>query len=264
MDHKHIVMFSGGLGSWRAAKRVAAEHGTTNLVLLFADTWMEDPDLYRFLHEAAYDVGGELVVIAEGRTPWQVFTDVRFLGNSRVDPCSRVLKREVLRKWLTENTDPAHTTIYLGIGHDEAHRFENAAKNHAPWAVRAPLCEDQSIPLSINAARAELAAAGIALPRLYQLGFSHNNCGGFCVKAGQASFKKLLEQMPERYADHEASEEALRAHLGKDVSVMVDRRGGTKKPLTMRAFRERIQGGNALDLEEENDWGACACLSESS
>ena len=88
-NHKHIVMFSGGLGSWRAAKRVAAEYGTANLVLLFADTRMEDPDLYRFLHEAAADVGGELVVIAEGRTPWEVFTDVRFLGNSRVDPTYR-------------------------------------------------------------------------------------------------------------------------------------------------------------------------------
>lgn len=259
MTQQHVVMFSGGLGSWRAAKRVAAEYGNTALTLLFADTLMEDPDLYRFLREAAADVGGKLVVVTEGRTPWDVFHDVRFLGNSRVDPCSRVLKREPLRKWLVENTDPKHCTIYLGIGHDEAHRFVNAERNHAPWAVRAPLCEDVSIPLSINAARQELSAAGIELPRLYQLGFSHNNCGGFCVKAGHASFAKLHAELPEVYARHETAEEGFRAFIGKDVAVMTDRRGGTKKPLTMKAFRERLRTA-ALGPEEENDWGACSCL----
>lgn len=50
---KHVVMFSGGAGSWAAAKRVAERHGTADLTLLFTDTLMEDEDLYRFLHEAA-------------------------------------------------------------------------------------------------------------------------------------------------------------------------------------------------------------------
>ena len=77
------------------------------------------PDLYRFIREAAADIGAPLVTVTEGRTPWDVFRDVRFLGNSRVDPCSRVLKREPLRKWLVENTDPSECTIYLGIGWDE-------------------------------------------------------------------------------------------------------------------------------------------------
>ena len=39
---RHVVQFSGGIQSWAAAKRVAAEHGTDNLTLLFADTKMED------------------------------------------------------------------------------------------------------------------------------------------------------------------------------------------------------------------------------
>lgn len=260
MKPAHVVMFSGGLGSYRAAKIAAREHGTDRMVLLFADTLMEDPDLYRFLTEAAADVGAPLVTVTEGRTPWEVFRDVRFLGNTRVDPCSRVLKREPLRRWLVENTDPGECTIYLGIGHDEAHRFENAARNHAPWAVRAPLCEDPTIPLSINAARAELDAVGIALPRLYRLGFSHNNCGGFCVKAGQASFKILLEHLPDRYAQHEAEEERLRQHLNKDVAVLRDRRGGTTKPLTLRAFRERAESGGTLNYEESADYGACSCF----
>ena len=31
----HVVLFSGGLGSWAAAKRVAMTHGLDNLILLF-------------------------------------------------------------------------------------------------------------------------------------------------------------------------------------------------------------------------------------
>jgi hypothetical protein len=57
---KHVVMFSGGIGSWGAAKRVAASHGTECMTLLFADTKIEDPDLYRFLTDAAANIGAPL------------------------------------------------------------------------------------------------------------------------------------------------------------------------------------------------------------
>ena len=34
---KRVVMFSGGIGSWAAAKKVAEEFGTTDLYLVFSD-----------------------------------------------------------------------------------------------------------------------------------------------------------------------------------------------------------------------------------
>lgn len=46
---KHIVNYSGGVGSWAVAKRVIARHGAENTTLLFTDTLIEDSDLYRFL-----------------------------------------------------------------------------------------------------------------------------------------------------------------------------------------------------------------------
>lgn len=133
-------MFSSGAGSWAAAKRVAERHGTADLTLLFADTRMEDEDNYRFLAEAAVNVGGHLEVVADGRDPWEVFFDVRFLGNTRIDPCSRVLKRELLRKWLEANCDPEATTVYLGFEWSEPHRVERAKGYWEPWRVEAPLC----------------------------------------------------------------------------------------------------------------------------
>lgn len=228
-------------------------------MLLFADTLMEDEDLYRFLDEAAADVGGELVKITEGRTPWDVFRDVRFLGNTRVDPCSRVLKRELCDQWIKDNCDPDTTTIHVGISWDEEHRFARVRERFAAmgWTARAPLCEEPLPPLGKDWAIRELEAAGIEPPRLYRLGFKHNNCGGFCVKAGQAHFRLLLDTMPDRYRWHEEQEEQIRAHLGADVAVMRDRSGGESRPITMREFRERIEAQGSFDFY---DWGGCSCF----
>jgi len=255
---QHVVMFSGGAGSWAAARRVASEHGTGRLTLLFADTLIEDADLYRFLDEAAANVGGELVTIADGRTPWEVFRDVRFLGNTRVDPCSRVLKREILDRWLVDNCDPHDTVVYLGISWDEAHRLTRASARFAAkgWTCRAPLCEEPLPPMGTAWALDALRAAGIEPPRLYAMGFPHNNCGGFCIKAGKAHFALLLRRMPDRYAYHEAQEESLRAELG-DVSILRDRTGGTTTPMTLRAFRDRVQSQLSFDSDE---WGGCGCF----
>lgn len=251
----HVIMYSGGAGSWATAKRVAA-NVSGEVVLLFADTKMEDEDLHRFLDQSSESLGLELVTIADGRDPWQVFTDVRFMGNTRVDPCSRVLKRELLDRWMIDNCDPETTTIHLGIDWQEAHRYRAAKGRMSGWEVRAPMVDASFLTKDgmLDAMRAD----GIEPPRLYAMGFPHNNCGGFCVKAGQAHFRLLLEKMPERYAYHEAQEEALRRHLEKDVAVMRDRSGGETKPLTMRAFRERIQGGDEYD---QYDWGGCGCFS---
>lgn len=55
---KHVVFFSGGLGSWATAKRVIAEYGTDDVLLLFTDTFIEDKDLYRFIIETSGEMFG--------------------------------------------------------------------------------------------------------------------------------------------------------------------------------------------------------------
>jgi 3'-phosphoadenosine 5'-phosphosulfate sulfotransferase (PAPS reductase)/FAD synthetase len=249
-----VVMFSGGVGSWATAQRVAERVGTEGMTLLFADTLMEDEDLYRFIDEAAGDVGAPLVKIADGRNIWQVFRDERFLGNTRVDPCSKILKRNLLRRWLEEHCDPATTVVYLGIDWTEAHRFTSAKKRWAPWTVEAPLCEKPYIDK--RDALATLRLRGIRPPRLYEMGFPHNNCGGGCVKAGQAQFARLLQQLPDRYAEWERNEEELRQELG-DVAILRDRTDGTTKPLTLADLRRRIEASQEIDTF---DWGGCGCV----
>lgn len=250
---KHVISYSGGVGSWAAAKRVAARYGTKDIVLLFADTLIEDEDLYRFLHESAANVGVPITRIADGRTPWEVFKDKRFIGNARVDKCSQYLKRILLDKWRNENCDPADTISYVGLDWTEVHRLDRLKRRKLLFRFEAPLCDPPY--LSKRDILSMVTDNGMKRPRLYDMGFPHNNCGGFCVKAGQAQFALLLRTMPERYAYHEEQEEKMRAYLGKDVSILRDRRGGTVKALTLKEFRRRVEA----DDYDKFDFGGCGC-----
>ena len=185
---KHVVLFSGGIGSWAAAKRVHASMGrhSDELVLLFTDTKTEDEDLYRFIEEAAADVGGELVTIADGRDVWEVFFDNRMIGNTRADICSRVLKRDLARDWIETNCDPDDSVIYMGIDWTEIHRFDRAAPRWLPYTLKAPMTE--SPLLSKQDVLKWATGLGLRPPRLYEMGFPHNNCGGFLRQARTISF----------------------------------------------------------------------------
>lgn len=255
---RHVVMFSGGIGSWATAQRVVDQHGASAVTLLFADTRTEDPDLYRFLHDAASRLGAELVTVADGRTPWEVFRDRRYIGNSRIAPCSVHLKQRPCRRWLEANTNPADCIVYVGIDWSEAHRLAAIQRHYRPWAASAPLCDPPYHDKASLLRQAE--GHGLTPPRLYALGFPHNNCGGACVRGGQASWAHVLRTFPDLYAEHERHESALRAELGTSATVLRDRRGGQLRPMTLTEFRRRVERGQ-LDADGLTyDWGGCGCL----
>jgi hypothetical protein len=268
MNTKHVVCFSGGIGSFAAAKRVIDKHGTANTVLLFCDTKMEDGDLYRFLGDSEKSLGIPITRIADGRTPWEVFFDNKIMGSGRADLCSRILKRELMAKWLTENCLPDRTIVYVGIDWTESHRYDDGkGRGVKPklaqqgWTCEAPMCERPF--LTKQQMLEEMEGIGVKPPRAYALGFSHNNCGFFCVKAGNAHFANLLDKLPERYAYHEQKEQEFIEMIGKPASILTDRRGvkpgQPRKLLTLKNLRLRIEaeGKNTVD---PHDIGGCGCF----
>lgn len=289
----HVAMFSGGINSWAAATRLAARYGTQRLTLLFADTRIEDDDLYRFLVEAACNIFGSPVPadvlltisqlpplytperslalaclqeeamgkipslrwIADGRTPWEVFFDERFLGNTHIDPCSKILKRQLLDTWLKEHCDVADTLLMYGFTWSEGHRMARMLAYHDGWQRWAPLLEPPYLTKADMLTMAE--HEGLRPPRLYALGMQHCNCGGACVKAGQAAWALLLRTFPERYQAWEEQEARFRTFIGADVAILRDRTRGQLRTLTLRDFRERLEGTGQYDLL---DWGTCGCF----
>lgn len=263
----HVMFNSAGIGSWATGMRVAEKYGTESLIQLFTDTKKlndlhphrgEDEDAYRFLREGAALIGGKLEWVSAGKDIWRVFEDRRYMGNSRVDPCSEFLKREMARKWIEERYSSEEVTLYIGIDWTEAHRAVKNKKFWEPYNVEFPMMDEPYLDKEQMCLWAE--SLGVKRPRLYELGFHHNNCGGFCVKAGLGQFHLLLRTMPERYTYHEQKQEELFAVLGKRVPFLRQTVNGILRYLSLREFREQVESQEVdIDLD---DIGGCGCFGD--
>lgn len=255
----HLVQFSTGLGSAEVAWRACEKYGPASVTLLTADTLAEDEDNWRFAREVQARLGCEWNILRDGRTPMQVGRDNRIVPNNRFAICSRELKRKLLRKHIDAIYVPTDVIISLGFDWSEPERIARAAPQWAPYRVEFPLAERPYVdkPDLLTTFRSR----GIEPPRLYSQGFAHANCGGACVRGGQAQWKLLLDVNRPRYLEWEAEENTTRELLGKDVSILRDRRGGTVTPLTLSRFREQVDMQSALI--DENDQGACGCFTDS-
>ncbi|MER2005829.1 MAG: phosphoadenosine phosphosulfate reductase family protein [Psychrobacillus sp.] len=203
LRQNHIIFFSGGKSSFSVADFVKTNYPNDNILLYFTDTQWEDEDLYRFIHEASDKLKLPMLIHSRGITPAQLMVKQRFMANNRVGTCSKELKMKVsaeylkkgivpeIEKWynrhyLREEDFITNAILYFGIGFDELHREEPIRANWKPFNVEMPLIEN-----IINNDHV-LKKYNIRQPRLYSLGFTHNNCKGRCVKAGQGHFQNLL------------------------------------------------------------------------
>lgn len=242
---QHVIQFSGGVGSALAALTIAERVGPSRMTLLIANTQVEDPDLWRFAHDLSCLIEVPLVIVEDGRDPWQLFMDVGFLGNNLFAPCTKYLKQIPCRNWMTEHAPPETSIAYVGIEptKKDRPRAQSITRNWAPWRVEFPLLKGPD--RSKDDLLAELQSHGLKPPRLYEMGFPHNNCGGSCIRAGQGQWKHLLDVFPERFARAEREEEAFRAHHQKDVAILKRQRNKVTRPLTLAQLRREHERDKA-------------------
>lgn len=253
----YIVNCSGGLTSFEALDRCLARHGKAATVAVFADTKIEDPTLYQFLDDQERYFGITIMRLADGRTPFEVWRDERAITIRTVNlaVCSKILKREVGDRWIAEHFAGQAITRVFGMDWSEPHRMERLTQELAPTPVWFPLAEKPYLDKCHIADKLE--RLGIKVPALYGEGFSHNNCGGGCVKAGQAHWALLWRTRPATYARWEAEEARFLADVNPKAAILRDRRDGKTVPLSLAEFRERLERGEAYDRDE---WGGCGCF----
>jgi hypothetical protein len=208
----HIIFFSGGMASFSVADYVKTNFPHDNILLYFTDTLWEDEDLYRFIHEGSDKLELPLLIHSRGITPPQLMIMQKFMANSRVGTCSYELKMKVATDYLKKGIVPEietwynkeylkadefinGATLYFGIGFEELHREEPIKQNWKPFKVEMPHIEN------IIDNDETLKKYNIRKPRLYDMQFTHNNCKGRCVKAGQAHFKNLLMKDEKTYVE---------------------------------------------------------------
>lgn len=253
----HNISFSGGLGS--AISALAAHRHGVPFRLIFADTLMEDPDLYRFITDVAAAVDHEIIRLVDGRTPWDVFEARKFIGNTRTAHCSNILKTDRVMEWLDANS-PADEPLVLGMDWSEMDRIERAIKVWTPRPVVSLLIR---FKITRPTYAKWLSDYGLRKPSLYEAGFTHNNCGGACVKQGLQGWATLLEKYPQRFAEAEAR-----------MALAMERIGPTARPflrltrnkvttyLTLKEFRERYQAGEIKVDPYGDGEGACGCFTD--
>lgn len=295
----HIVMYSGGLGSWYTAKKVIEKYGKENTLLLFTDTLIEDEDLYRFLIESsaklfgvwhkktqwlsdycleiprlensklsdrkeslkyvrefAFELISNLVWLCDGRTPWEVYEDRGIIGNSKMAPCSMELKKDVADKYIHDNFRPNECICYVGIDWSESHRYERLVPKKFPYIYKAPLTEPPIV--SYSEIKEELNRDGIELPKLYKEGFPHNNCGGFCCKAGKGHFADFYSKMPERFNHHAEKELSLMKQIDRNNTVLTETVEGEIVNISLIDLAKRSEENrNQFDMF---DSGGCGCF----
>lgn len=246
---KHVVMYSGGVASWMEAKLTIEKHGLGETVLLFCDTQHEDEDLYRFLHEGAERLKAELQIITAGSL-FGLMRKEKTLSNDRMPFCSRKLKVQPAQRWLKKNHPNA--IVHVGLYQDEKHRLESVRRQWGGIAlVESLLSETLLVNQDIFV---ELEKLNINKPRLYDMGFPHNNCGGGCVRAGKTVWLNLLEKMPERYQQWEDLEQEIGQVRGRKVSFIRKMVGGIRYPYTLKDLRLNIPA------EQLTDTSGCGCF----
>lgn len=249
--------------------RAIEKHGRENVIHLFADTKYEDRDLYDFNKHAETFFGMPIIRISKEMTPWELFRQEGLIGNDRFPICSVKLKRELLNAWMEgryemnhaqDNMLKEHAVVVLGFDYTEWNRVEDFKNAHPTWAIEAPMTEEPLWDKCKMQHEAQLC--GFRNPRLYKLGFPHNNCGGRCIKAGISHWVHLYHTIPENFLGAEQEEQqtlaefATRGVSSGHFTILKDRRGGTPKPLSLRDLRIRIESGETFPT---NDWGGCGC-----
>ena len=265
---KHVVNLSGGACSFWTADRVANRYGTADLTLLFADTLIEDKQLYELNEWTAEYFGVPITRVSRELTPWELFRREGIIANSRLPVCSVMLKREPLNEWHAQNLTPRNSlfgeadTIYVGLDWTEINRLNDLRAALPQWQIEAPMCEWPPL-WEKQKMLCELERLVGWLPDAYKQGFPHFNCGKRCVRAGITHFVHLYSVDPQAFLEWEEEERKTiqvlteRGTSSAGFSVLKDRRGGEVKPLTFRQLRERIEAGDPT--LPKDDWGGCGC-----
>lgn len=115
--------------------------------------------------------------------------------------CTRWLKKKVREQWERDHEE-RHLQYVWGLDCDESERVERIKKAMPAQQHIFPLIDKQ---MTKSAAHKVLKASGINRPKMYDLGYSNNNCIG-CVKGGKGYWNHIRQDFPDVFEDRSKME----------------------------------------------------------
>ena len=201
-----ICWFSCGAASAVATKLALAE-GPVEIV--YCHVREEHSDNMRFKDDCEKWFGQEIKVIRNEKyngSIYEVFEKTRYLVGVAGAPCTRLLKKEMRKKF--EQPDDRQVFGYTLEEQDRVDRFIDANNDVNLWSI---LIEKS---LTKQDCLAILERAGIELPVMYKLGYQNNNCIG-CVKGGLGYWNKIRHDFPEQFERMAKMERTINAKILK-------------------------------------------------
>ena len=172
----------------------------------------QDEDSLRFVYDFEKVTGLKVEILQHEKykSVRELQRKVRYINGPTGAPCTRILKKEVRKKW--EVLNPGGHTYIWGFDMNEAHRCEQIEESEPYKEHCFPLV---SRGLTKQDAHAMLKRLGVKRPLMYDLGYQNNNCKG-CPKGGIGYWNRIRVNFPEVFKDQAVVEREIGATCLKD------------------------------------------------
>jgi hypothetical protein len=173
---------------------------------IYIDVSDQHQDSLRFVKKCEIALGKPIQILqsAEYKSVGDVCRAFRFVNSAFGAKCTEVLKKRVRKKWEYEHRNFDITYIW-GMDLNEKHRAERIVEGMPDFSHEFPLVDRGLTKQDAHGICAEL---GIKRPKMYDLGYSNNNCIG-CVKGGKGYWNKIRRDFPEVFADRARMEREI-------------------------------------------------------
>lgn len=207
------VWFSCGVASAVAAKKTIEIYGLTHIIRVLNNPVVEeDADNTRFLKDVERWIGQPIETVSSTKYLTSSAVDVwahrKYMSGPTGAPCTIELKKRARQNWEAVNRADWHV---LGFTADERARHNRFVMTERDNVL--PVLID--LNLTKKDCHRILLGAGIAPPRVYDMGYPNANCIG-CVKATSPTYWNLVRQKhPDVFAARAAQSRELGARLAR-------------------------------------------------
>lgn len=160
---------------------------------IYIDIENQHEDSMRFIKDCEKVLSKDIEILKSPyRNVQNVILSQRYVNGPGGAKCTQILKRRVRKEWEYQYRDCDITYVW-GFDVNEKKRADRLLESMPEFKHEFPLI-DKGFTKSNS--HALLERLGIKRPKMYDLGYSNNNCVG-CVKGGMGYWNKIRKDFPE-------------------------------------------------------------------